>query len=73
MTDNNSEFPKYQINIGGQEHWLPRREAGIELNSHYRPVSLGSKALEESGITRDITCEERDQMNDIADEWDAAK
>lgn len=73
MTSDNSEFPKYQITIDGQEHWLPLRKAGIELNSYFAPVSLGSKALEASGVTRDITQQERNQMIDIADEWDAAK
>jgi hypothetical protein len=73
MTNTETEFPKYQINIDGNEHWLPKAETGLALNSYFVPVDLGKKALEASGVTRDITPAEQSGLYDIADEFDAEK
>lgn len=73
MSNHQSEFPKFQIIIDNVEHWLPLGTAGRELNSYWCPVRIGSKALEATGVTREITIEERNKMIDIADEFDANK
>lgn len=70
---NTSGFPRFQVTIDGLEHWLPLERAGRALNNYLTPVSLGSRALEDSGETRQITREEHNRMIDIAEKWDAAK
>lgn len=66
-------FPLYQMIVGDKTHWLPIEACGVLYDDGSRHVSIGGKALDESGLERDITNEERQRIADIADEHSANK
>lgn len=75
-----AEFPKFQVflghpdpKVGEKEYYLPKDEAGSELAWSMRPSRIGTKVLEATGRTRDMTADEHNAIIDVADRIDENK
>lgn len=66
-------FPLYQMIVDGKQEWHTLRNAGIVYDCGWLSISIGGLVLDQPGMTRDITEEERQKISDIADEWSASK
>jgi len=64
---------RYLMIIGGEKRFLPLLDAGVAYDFGFAPVEIGGLVLEEDGLVRDITPEERKRICEIADEYSALK
>lgn len=67
------KFPLYQMIVDGKQEWHTLRIAGIVYDCGWVPVQIGGLVLDQPGMTREITKEERYEIAEIAEEWSASK
>jgi len=66
-------FPRYQMFVDDNELWQSLREAGRTYDFGFAPVRIGGKVLDQGGLVRDITDEEKSRISEIAEEYSDSK
>lgn len=67
------EFPKFLVIVDGRKQYLKLGLAAQALNNGFARVEVGREVLEADFTIRPITVDERRRIDNIADEWAAAK
>lgn len=67
------EFPQYLMVIDGNMEFMTLQRAGVMLDSGWQQVRIQGFVLEADLKVRNITSEEEQKLQDIADNYSASK